>query len=384
MSENLTSKTSAEWANWLESELGRQDGGEAIRIQKEYVRALIASLRGSDEPPAAQSCITRVFRTCVAYESGVGHGLAKDKLPNPYMPGTDEHTAYASGYEFGERQQRDTQPPAAAQADREDMENIGRAFMESLHRNMPDYSWSECPSEVIVDLINERDDARASQPPRECLHCKWPAGTCVEVEYEDGEPGEPGVIVENPEIRVRFEEDGAMEVVFPESRLRRATATKSAVIPVGHAVSCRLFPDPHDERDPVGPCTCGATDEPAANDHAAINELGSSIESQPATPVHAGETTPPRGSLAKQIATAQQHIAETPAYVLGEFGEKSAPALCDCDEDTGCKEYAPAVFRCHKDERAATDKSAVQPCEPTKKTARLCHCGDLNCEDHAP
>jgi hypothetical protein len=26
-----------------------------------------------------------------------------------------------------------------------------------------------------------------------------------------------------------------------------------------HAVNCKLFPDPHDERDPVGPCTCGAT-----------------------------------------------------------------------------------------------------------------------------
>jgi hypothetical protein len=70
------------------------------------------------------------------------------------------------------------------------------------------------------------DQCRSSQPPGECLHCEWPAGTRVEVEYEDGEPGEPGVIVKNPEIRVRFVEDGAMEVVFPASRLRRATATK--------------------------------------------------------------------------------------------------------------------------------------------------------------
>lgn len=28
---------------------------------------------------------------------------------------------------------------------------------------------------------------------------------------------------------------------------------------VVHAVTCKLFPDPHDEREPVGPCTCGAT-----------------------------------------------------------------------------------------------------------------------------
>lgn len=27
---------------------------------------------------------------------------------------------------------------------------------------------------------------------------------------------------------------------------------------VVHAVTCKLFPDPHDEREPVGPCTCGA------------------------------------------------------------------------------------------------------------------------------
>lgn len=45
-----------------------------------------------------------------------------------------------------------------------DYENIGRAVMEAIARNLPDYSWSECPSEVIVDLINERDDARASLP----------------------------------------------------------------------------------------------------------------------------------------------------------------------------------------------------------------------------
>lgn len=26
---------------------------------------------------------------------------------------------------------------------------------------------------------------------------------------------------------------------------------------VRHEVGCKLFPDPHDEREPVGPCTCG-------------------------------------------------------------------------------------------------------------------------------
>lgn len=25
---------------------------------------------------------------------------------------------------------------------------------------------------------------------------------------------------------------------------------------MSHHVQCKLFPDPHDEREPVGPCTC--------------------------------------------------------------------------------------------------------------------------------
>lgn len=50
-------------------------------------------------------------------------------------------------------------------AERDDMENIGRALMDTIARNMPGYSWNDCPSEVVVDLINQRDEARASQPP---------------------------------------------------------------------------------------------------------------------------------------------------------------------------------------------------------------------------
>lgn len=50
-------------------------------------------------------------------------------------------------------------------ADSADMENIGRAFMDSIALNLPGYSWSDCPSEVIVDLVNQRDEARTSQPP---------------------------------------------------------------------------------------------------------------------------------------------------------------------------------------------------------------------------
>lgn len=30
---------------------------------------------------------------------------------------------------------------------------------------------------------------------------------------------------------------------------------------VRHSVKCKMFPDPFDERDPVGPCTCGAVEK---------------------------------------------------------------------------------------------------------------------------
>lgn len=38
----------------------------------------------------------------------------------------------------------------------EDMANVGRALMEAL----PDgYSYMNCPSEIVADLMNQRDDA---------------------------------------------------------------------------------------------------------------------------------------------------------------------------------------------------------------------------------
>lgn len=45
--------------------------------------------------------ITRVFIICNAYESGYGHGLERDELPNPYSEGSEEHEAYAIGYNAG-------------------------------------------------------------------------------------------------------------------------------------------------------------------------------------------------------------------------------------------------------------------------------------------
>jgi hypothetical protein len=45
--------------------------------------------------------VSKVFKICVAYESGYGHGYDHDDLPNPYKTGTNEHEAYNIGYENG-------------------------------------------------------------------------------------------------------------------------------------------------------------------------------------------------------------------------------------------------------------------------------------------
>ncbi|ACH72943.1 hypothetical protein [Burkholderia cenocepacia] len=43
-----------------------------------------------------------------------------------------------------------------------DMANIGYALLEQIVRMVPGYSWNDSPVEIVSDLINERDEARAS------------------------------------------------------------------------------------------------------------------------------------------------------------------------------------------------------------------------------
>lgn len=43
-----------------------------------------------------------------------------------------------------------------------DMANIGYALMQTIYEMVPGYSWLECPTEIVSDLINERDEARAA------------------------------------------------------------------------------------------------------------------------------------------------------------------------------------------------------------------------------
>ncbi len=47
-----------------------------------------------------------------------------------------------------------------------DMANIGYALMQTIERMVPGYCWNESPTEIVSDLLNERDEARASQDPR--------------------------------------------------------------------------------------------------------------------------------------------------------------------------------------------------------------------------
>lgn len=44
-----------------------------------------------------------------------------------------------------------------------DMANIGYALMQAIERMAPGYCWNESPTEIVSDLINERDEARASR-----------------------------------------------------------------------------------------------------------------------------------------------------------------------------------------------------------------------------
>ena len=49
------------------------------------------------------------------------------------------------------------------------------------------------------------------------------------------------------------------ELTATRAALRVMTkALLKAVKPFRHDAKCKLFPDPYDEREPAGPCTCGA------------------------------------------------------------------------------------------------------------------------------
>lgn len=83
--------------------------------------------------------------------------MAVLKCSQPEPPVADERATYvvnSDDLDF----EPDGQPHLA------DMANVGHALLEQINRMLPGYHWNDSPIEVISDLINERDEARASSP----------------------------------------------------------------------------------------------------------------------------------------------------------------------------------------------------------------------------
>lgn len=47
--------------------------------------------------------VSKVYMICFAYEQGMGSGLKRNGVSNPYKPSSDEHEAWGIGYSEGEK-----------------------------------------------------------------------------------------------------------------------------------------------------------------------------------------------------------------------------------------------------------------------------------------
>lgn len=45
--------------------------------------------------------VSKVYMICFAYEQGMGSGLQRNGVSNPYKPSSEEHEAWAIGYSEG-------------------------------------------------------------------------------------------------------------------------------------------------------------------------------------------------------------------------------------------------------------------------------------------
>jgi hypothetical protein len=59
-----------------------------------------------------EQILARIRALCTAYESGFGHGIARDATTNPYVVFSEESFAYGYGREAGEK--RAVEPSADA------------------------------------------------------------------------------------------------------------------------------------------------------------------------------------------------------------------------------------------------------------------------------
>ncbi|MBJ9659830.1 hypothetical protein [Burkholderia gladioli] len=78
---------------------------------------------------------------------------ANERAANPIKTTERDHSFIDNDLDF----EPDAQHAVA------DMANIGYALMQTIERMAPGYCWNESPTEIVSDLINERDEARASQ-----------------------------------------------------------------------------------------------------------------------------------------------------------------------------------------------------------------------------
>lgn len=78
----------------------------------------------------------------------------------------------------------------------EEAAEVGHAFMERLYREVPGYCWNESPAEVLTDLINQRDEAKADAARyrflREAIDFAWdaPGAALVEIGTQTMETAE--------------------------------------------------------------------------------------------------------------------------------------------------------------------------------------------------
>lgn len=122
---------------------------QKAHLGEQYDDAREACLAAMQRSEAA-SVITPVFKLCVAYESGFGHGLQADDLPSPYSDGSQEHEAYLVGYNEG--LVKTISPPAASDG-ADAVEALARKRFYEVHNVSLVDLWQHQPEAVKKDYM---------------------------------------------------------------------------------------------------------------------------------------------------------------------------------------------------------------------------------------
>lgn len=118
-----------------------------------------------------------------------------------------------------------------------------------LNRESPCVVFAECAyakdAALVAKLLNAQRQADETSRGRAPCDCKPDANSWMQPCPD--KPDDRYCILAHQPCEHCPKPSGAE---LRQSRSEKAT--------VRHAVTCKKFPDPYDERDPVGPCTCGA------------------------------------------------------------------------------------------------------------------------------